>query len=165
LFLGYVVTPQGIEVDNSKVDAIREWPTPSTVTQIRSLLGLADFYRRFVCDFSSIAAPLHELTKMGVLFDWCGSQEEAFNTLKDKLTHAPLLQLPDFDKIFEQECDASGIEIGVVFSTPKKNETKTTFRPTFFAGQPLHRPPSPARDLFFLHARRLATDTPLLYSS
>jgi hypothetical protein len=91
LFLGYVVTPQGIEVDNSKVDAIREWPTPSTVTQIRSFLGLAGFYRRFVCDFSSIAAPLHELTKMGVLFDWCGSQEEAFNTLKDKLTHAPLL--------------------------------------------------------------------------
>jgi hypothetical protein len=63
LFLGYVVTPQGIEVDSSKIDAIREWPTPTTVTQIWSFLGLAGFYRRFVRDFSSIAAPLHELQR------------------------------------------------------------------------------------------------------
>ncbi|KAA3449090.1 gag-pol polyprotein [Gossypium australe] len=104
----------GIEVDSSKIDAIREWPTPTTVTQIRSFLGLAGFYRRFVRDFSSIAAPLHELTKKGVPFAWSDSQEVAFNTLKDKLTHAPLLQLPDFGKIFELECDASGIGLGAV---------------------------------------------------
>ena len=90
-FLGYVVTPQGIEVDSSKIDAIQSWPTPSTVTQIRSFLGLAGFYRRFVRDFSSIAAPLHELTKKGIPFSWGPAQEEAFTILKDKLTHAPLL--------------------------------------------------------------------------
>ena len=72
-FLGYVVTPQGIEVDSSKIAAIREWPTPTTVTQIRSFLGLAGFYRRFVRDFSSIAAPLHELTKKDVPFAWSDS--------------------------------------------------------------------------------------------
>jgi hypothetical protein len=73
-FLGYVVTPQGIEVDSSKIVAIQEWPTPTTVTQIRSFLGLAGFYRRFVRDFSSIAAPLHELTKRDVSFAWSDSQ-------------------------------------------------------------------------------------------
>ena len=113
-FLGYVVTPQGIEVDQAKVEAIHSWPVPCTVTQVRSFLGLAGFYRRFVKDFSTIAAPLHELTKKGATFTWAATQQDAFNTLKDKLTHAPLLQLPDFNKTFELECDASGIGLGGV---------------------------------------------------
>jgi hypothetical protein len=113
-FLGYVVTPQGIEVDSSKMASIQEWPTPTTVTQIRSFLRLVGFYRRFVRDFSSIAAPLHELTKRYAPFAWSDSQEVAFHTLKDKLTHAPLLQLPDFNKVFELECDASGIGLGAI---------------------------------------------------
>jgi hypothetical protein len=64
------VTPQGIEVDESKVHAIQSWPTPLTVTQVQCFLGLAGFYHRFVKDFSTIAAPLHELTKKGVSFHW-----------------------------------------------------------------------------------------------
>ncbi len=84
-FLGYVVTPQGIEVDQAKVEAIHGWPMPKTITQVRSFLGLAGFYRRFVKDFSTIAAPLNELTKKGVHFSWGKVQEHAFNVLKSFL--------------------------------------------------------------------------------
>ncbi|KAK1664569.1 hypothetical protein QYE76_052728 [Lolium multiflorum] len=111
---GCLVAPLllGIEVDPAKIEAIESWPQPKTVTQVRSFLGLAGFYRRFVKDFGSIAAPLNELTKKDVPFVWGDAQQEAFMILKDKLTHAPLLQLPDFNKTFELECDASGIGLG-----------------------------------------------------
>jgi hypothetical protein len=73
-----------------------------------------DFYRRFVRDFSTIAAPLNDFMKMGVSFCWGVAQDQAFHTLIDKLTHVPLLQLLDFGKIFKLECDASEIGIGGV---------------------------------------------------
>jgi hypothetical protein len=113
-FLGYVVTPQGIEMDEAKIKAIKSWPIPATLTQLQSFLGLAGFYRRFVRVFSTIAATLNDLTKKGVPFYWGAAQERSFNTLINKLTHAPLLQLPNFGKTFELECDASGIGIGGV---------------------------------------------------
>jgi hypothetical protein len=69
-FLGFLLTTQGIEVDLAKIAAISSWPPPTTVTQVRSFLGLAGFYRRFVEDFGSIAAPLNELTKKDVPFVW-----------------------------------------------------------------------------------------------
>ncbi|WVZ63252.1 hypothetical protein U9M48_012897 [Paspalum notatum var. saurae] len=116
-FLGYV----GIEVDEAKVQAIRSWPTPTTISQMRSFHALAGFYRCFVPNFSTIAAPLNELTKKGVAFHWGKPQEDAFNLLKDKLTHAPLLQLPDFGKTFEFECDSSGVAIGGVLMQKNKH--------------------------------------------
>jgi hypothetical protein len=108
------VTPHGIEVDEAKIEAIKSWPIPATLTQLQSFLGLAGFYRCFMRDVSTIATPLNDLMKKGVPFYWGVAQEHSFNTLIDKLTHAPLLQFPDFGKTFELECDASGIGIGGV---------------------------------------------------
>jgi hypothetical protein len=111
-FLGYVVTPQGIEVDETKIEAIKGWPIPATLTQLQSFLVLAGFYWCFVRDFSNIDAPHNDLLKKGVSLNWGAAQDQAFYTLINKLTHAPLLPLLDFGKTFELECDASGIGIG-----------------------------------------------------
>jgi hypothetical protein len=102
------------------VEAIHGWLIPKNLSQVRSFLGLVGFYRRFVKDFSTIAAPLDELTKKGVPFSWGTRQENAFNMLKDKLTHALILQLPNFNKTFELECDASGIGLGGVLLQERK---------------------------------------------
>ena len=114
MFLGYVVSAKGIEVDEEKVKAIKKWPTPKSITEIRSFHGLASFYRRFVKDFSTLAAPLSEIVKKSMGFKWGSEQDHAFIEIKERLCGAPLLALPDFSKTFEIECDALRIGIGAI---------------------------------------------------
>jgi hypothetical protein len=99
VFLGFVVTMQGIRVDEEDIKAIKEWPTPENVSQVRSFHGLAGFYRRFVKDFSTIATPLNNLTKKDVPFKWGDEENQSFQELKTRLCEAPLLQLPNFGKV------------------------------------------------------------------
>ncbi|MFS7996640.1 putative nucleotidyltransferase, Ribonuclease H [Helianthus anomalus] len=106
-FLGHVVNRDGIQVDPSKVDSIRNWPAPCTPTEIRQFLGLAGYYRRFIKYFSKIAQPLTLLTQKGVTYRWGNTQETAFQYLKDRLCSAPILSLLEGTDDFVVYCDAS----------------------------------------------------------
>lgn len=115
LFLGYQISSKGIGVDSQKVAAIREWPTPSTLTEARSFHGLASFYRRFIAHFSSLMAPITDVMN-SKSFHWSEDADRAFFIIKQKLSNAPLLVLPDFSTPFDLHCDASKIGIGAVLS-------------------------------------------------
>jgi len=113
-FLGHVVSAQGISVDPAKVAAVQDWRRPRNATDIRSFLGLAGYYRKFIQNFSSIAAPLTALTRKDVNFVWDAKCEGAFVKLKECLTSAPVLVLPEGSEGFTVYTDACGTGLGAV---------------------------------------------------
>jgi hypothetical protein len=113
-FLGHTISNEGISVDPSKVQEVMDWKPPKSVHPIRSFLGLAGYYRRFVPNFSRIAKSMTELLKKGIKFAWDEKCENAFQTLKEYLTSALVLAQPDNSKPYEVYCDASGTGLGCV---------------------------------------------------
>ncbi|CAA7022731.1 unnamed protein product [Microthlaspi erraticum] len=113
-FLGHIVSAEGVSVDPAKIEAIRDWPRPSSATEIRSFLGLAGYYRRFVKGFATMAQPMTKLTGKDVPFIWSAECEESFSQLKEMLTTTPVLALPEPGKPYMVYTDASGIGLGCV---------------------------------------------------
>ncbi|GKA24108.1 putative reverse transcriptase domain-containing protein [Tanacetum coccineum] len=119
-FLSHVVNSEGIHVDPSKIKAINNWKPTKPPTEIRSFLGLAGYYRRFIANFLKIAKPLTLLTQKYKKFEWCDEQENAFQTLKDMLCDAPILALPRGTNDFVVYCDASNQGFGCVLMQRSK---------------------------------------------
>jgi len=119
-FLGHVISAQGIAVDPAKVEEMVQWESLKLATEIKSFVGLAGYYRRFIEGFSKIVAPLTLLTRKDQAFTWTDKCEESFQELKRRLTSAPILVIPDVGKPFDVYCDASHLGLGCVLMQEKK---------------------------------------------
>ncbi|GJV18598.1 reverse transcriptase domain-containing protein [Tanacetum coccineum] len=134
IVLGHKISKNGIEVDKSKVDVIAKLPYPTTVKGVRSFLGHAGFYRRFIKDFSKISRPMTHLLEKNTPFIFSNECIQAFETLKKKLTEAPILIAPDWDLPFELMCDASDFAIGAVLGQRHEKH----FRPIHYASKTMN---------------------------
>jgi hypothetical protein len=115
-YLGMIIRQGEVCMDPGKVSAVRDWPTPTMLRDVRAFIGFSNFYRRFIKDFSSIARPLHDLTKKDVPWQWHAEQQHAFDTLKEKFCQEPILKVYDPNLETRVEVDASGYATGGILS-------------------------------------------------
>nr|GEZ93723.1 reverse transcriptase domain-containing protein [Tanacetum cinerariifolium] len=135
IVLGHKISKKGIEVDKAKIEVISKLPLPTTVKGIRSFLGHAGFYRRFIKDFSKISQPMTHLLEKNSPFIFSNECIQAFRTLKDKLTEAPILIAPNWDQPFELMCDASDFAVGAILGQRIKNH----FGPIHYASKTMNQ--------------------------
>jgi hypothetical protein len=170
-YLGHIVSDKGIEADPAKIRAIEEWPTPKNVTDIQSFLGLVGFYRRFIKNFSKIAAPMTRLIQKKVRFIWSNKEQDAFDALKKSMTTAPVLAIANPDLNLRVTADASDLALGAALE--QINEDGKT-QPIAFESKKLHDAelnyPTNEKELFaivhalrtwrhYLHGRRFTVQT------
>eukprot|EP00794_Sanderia_malayensis_P004444 gene4444-biopygen3615 len=113
-FLGFVVSSEGLLPDPDKLEAVKSFPTPTSVKSIRSFLGLCNYYRRFVQNFAKIVSPLNRLTHKDVTFEWSPECAAAFQEIKHRLCSRPILAYPDFTQPFHLYTDASQFALGYI---------------------------------------------------
>jgi hypothetical protein len=147
-FLGYIVSREGLKMDQKKVEAVTSWPKPNTVKEVQSFLGFANFYRQFIKDYSKVAAPLTELTKKDKVFEWTAEAEEAFQELKTRFSTEPILVIFDPSKPSVVETDASDKAIGACLS---QADDKGKLRPVAY----LSRKFTPAESNYEVHDKEL----------
>ncbi|KAI2660671.1 Transposon Tf2-6 polyprotein [Labeo rohita] len=141
-FLGYVISPEGVSMDEQKVNAVLNWPRPKTLKELQRFLGFSNFYRRFIRHFSTVAAPLTAMVKKGTSrLTWSEPALQAFNDLRHRFTSAPVLHHPDPDKPFIVEVDASSTGVGAVLSQ-RQGESLKMFPCAYFS----HKLTSPERN-------------------
>jgi len=133
-FLGVVIGPNRIEIEEGKVEGVLGWPVPKTVKDIRKFLGLTNYYRRFIKDFAQVARPMNVLTRKDEKWRWGDEQQKAFDELKKVFTSKPVLAAPDLDKEFRVEADASNYATGGVLSMKCSDEK---WRPVTFISKSL----------------------------
>ena len=115
-FLDYLITAKEILPDEKKIQAVRDYPVPKNLRELRGFLGLASYYRKFIEKFSSIAKPMNQLLKKDKDYQWNDACQNSFEILKDRLIKALILRYPDFTKPFYIETDASGTGLGAVLA-------------------------------------------------
>jgi len=120
-FLGVVIGPEGIKMEEEKVKGVLEWLTPKCVKDVQKFLGLTNYYRRFIEGFPSIARPLYNIVKKDKKWNWTEKQEKAFKELKKQFTKEPVLAAPDLDKKMRMEVDALDYAMGEVLSMECKD--------------------------------------------
>ena len=121
VYLGFVISADGLRMDPEKVKAILEWPAPENVGEVRSFHSLASFYRKFIKNFSAVCNAMNEIMRGDKKeFKWTHGADKSFETLKQKVAELPILALPNFNNVFQVECDASGSAIRVVLSQEGK---------------------------------------------